>query len=245
MSIQQNEDQTRERIHASADEHVERHQGFSTMSSGGFSHWERHYEATEELKQDDGNVRLNSEVHRFQEDTSTDAYAIVSWGEMGGGYLSGVNPGVRNSELTLEHDWESNADMEFDSRYPTSNVTGTQTESWSASISLPFGVTATGGESYSQPNVQTYDESNPWNNLGKWRVDIDSTHTKRYTAQVNPGSTAQVDRDDCIDPPMYGPTQPVATVRVDAEFKDTMAPSYTPRYTKSLYSVLNDVPFEC
>jgi hypothetical protein len=231
-------------IHASADEHVAENQDVTTMSTNGFSDWERHYQVKEELPDKDGNLYLESEVHRRGENKNTDAYTVVSYGEMGGGNLSGVDQFIRNIELKLEQDWQSNADMEFDSRYPNTNVTGQRTDSWSVSVSLPYGLTATAGESYTQPDVQTYDESNPWNNLGKWRVDIDSSHTKKHTAHINPGSSAVVERDECIDPPGLNPAQPVTMVSLDAQFKKKSYPVDI-YYSKAMSTAIVDDPSMC
>lgn len=233
------------RIHSSADEHLERQRYASQESSNDFDDWEKHYEVTEELQEETGKLKLINDVYRYQDGANPDAYAIVSWGEMGGGSLSGVDKSVNSRELILKQDWESNADMQHDSRFPTSTVTGTQTQSWSVSFSLPTGVQVTGGESYSQPDVQTYDESDPWNDLGKWRVDISSGHTKAYTAHINPGSTAIVNRDECINYPYLPPVVPVAMVSVDAEYRWVNSDGIPETVTKSLTSGIGDSETMC
>lgn len=228
-------------IHNNADKHVKQKKNSITRSSSEFSNWSTHYDVTEDEKGEDGNIYLKSDVYRYQSNESPDAYGIVSWGEMGAGGLDSVNDLVRNNGLTLEHNWASNAEMEHDSRFPTSLVTGTTSTNWSVSLSLPKGITATGGTSYSQPDVQTYDESDPWNDYGKWVVEIDSSHTSAYTAHVNPGSLAEVDREDCVNPPYSPPVQPVGTVDFEAVFYDLSGASWT----KELSTTLNDSASMC
>ncbi|WP_136342285.1 hypothetical protein [Halapricum salinum] len=213
-----------------------------TSSTGDFNDWNKITETIEtNTVEDYGKFFTKVDCYRYHEsDTENDAYGIVSFSEMGGGALDGVDDSIRNTELVLEHEWDDNADMKHESRYPRSDVTGQVSETWSAGISIswPPGINVSTSNTYTQHDVQTYDESDPWEDLGKWRVSIGSNHTQKYTASVNPGSLADVDRT-VQKSSWFGSYQPVGRVHSKATWYELEGMDFN-RYIDSHFIDLMD-----
>lgn len=207
-----------------------------TSSTEGFSDWNKITDTVEKNTVEDyGKFFSKVDCYRYHDsDVENDAYGVVSFSEMGGGAMEGVDDTILNTELELEHEWADNADMAHDSRYPRSDVTGQTSTTWSAGISIswPPGINVSASSTYTQDDVQTYDESDPWADLGKWRVSIDSTHTGQYTASVNPGSMADVDRT-VEKNTWYGSYQPVCSIHSKATWHDFEDPLDPDRYIDS------------
>lgn len=189
-----------ERVHERADDHAAR-SGTTTASDGEFDDWEYAHDVRSDHTSEDGNLVLDATCYRRHDQSRpTDVYGLVTNAEMGGGGLRNPDPNVENDGLTVTHNWwRSIADMDHD-RHPTSMSHGQISEDVSLSISSG-GISFGASYSYSQRDVRTYDESDPWSDNGEWRVEIDNDHTRYYTAELNPASLAEVERQHCLNLP--------------------------------------------
>lgn len=231
------------RVHHKADEYLNQCRCLTAQSSN-FSDWEHHYEVTEEIIETDGEVLLENDIYRYNSPTPAsgeDQYAITSWGEMFAGGHSSVSDSIKNSGFELEHDWASNADMEG-KRQPETDIQGQSSTNWSLTIGVPSGVSTTIGGTYTQSEQNTYEEGNPTHDFGRWTVDVTGSHTEDYSAYINPTSTAEIDRSNCINPPSSPPVQPVATVSLDAIFIHSS--TYIP-IEKQIVTGISDSAYHC